>query len=36
MLKVAINIHQIVIFTSDNSRSEDFKDIFKDASKITI
>ena len=32
MLKVATNIATNIIFTSDNSRSEDFKDIFKDAS----
>ena len=32
MLKIATNIAAKVIFTSDNSRDEDFKDIFKDAS----
>lgn len=32
MLKIATNIATKVIFTSDNSRNEDFKDIFKDAS----
>ena len=29
MLKIATNIATKVIFTSDNSRDEDFKDIFK-------
>ena len=32
MLKVAINHASKIIFTSDNSRSETFEDIFKDAS----
>ena len=32
MLKIATNFATKVIFTSDNSRDEDFKDIFKDAS----
>ena len=32
MLKVATNIATNIIFTSDNSRGEEFKDIFEDAS----
>ncbi len=32
MFKVATNIATNIIFTSDNSRGEEFKDIFKDAS----
>ena len=32
MLKVATNIATNIIFTSDNSRNEEFKDIFDDAS----
>ena len=33
MLSAALENSSKVIFTSDNSRSEDFEDIFKDASK---